>query len=35
MEEVLGLVALGVALAVFIGANAVALVLMIGGRQVD
>jgi hypothetical protein len=35
MEAVLGLVALAVAVVVFIGANVVALVLMIGGRQAD
>jgi hypothetical protein len=35
MEAVLGLMALAVALLLFIGANLVALVLMIGGRRAD
>ena len=35
MEAVLGLAALGLAVLLFIGANVVALVLMIGGRRPD
>jgi hypothetical protein len=35
METVLGLAALGIGLALFIGANIVALRLMVGGRPAD